>query len=77
MPEEKAKQIAEKGEKIYFEIAEVLRKKYPAGYYVAIEPKTGRFFVGKDTLEAAKKARKEFPRRTFFGAHVGYLNGRI
>jgi len=77
MSEEKTINIGQKGEAVYKKIATKLRKKYPGNYFVAIEPTTGKYFVGKDTIDAGKKARKAFPRKTFFGAHVGYLSGRV
>ena len=77
MSEEKKIKILGNGEEIYKKIAKKLRKDYPPYYYVAIETQTGKFFVGKDSIDVLKKARKEFPRRTFFGAHVGYMAGRI
>ena len=77
MSEDKKKNITEKGEKVYLKIADELRKEFPSDYYVAIEPESGEYFVAPDSLEAAKKARKKFPRKTFFGAHIGYLAGRL
>ncbi|OGH59937.1 MAG: hypothetical protein A3G34_05815 [Candidatus Lindowbacteria bacterium RIFCSPLOWO2_12_FULL_62_27] len=42
------------------------------GEIVAIEPDTGSYFVGKDTLEVALKARRVFPRALFGFFRVGF-----
>ncbi|MEI7603893.1 MAG: hypothetical protein WCJ19_02640 [bacterium] len=77
MSEDRKKLIEQKGPGIYKKIAEKLRKNYPPTYFVAIEPSTGEYFVGKDFVEAGKAARKKYPRRTFFGAHVGWMTEKI
>ena len=60
MSQEKVKKITIGGEKIYLKIAKELRKKYPANYYVAIETQTGQYFVGNDSMQVLKEARKKF-----------------
>ncbi len=73
----KGKQIADKGEKIYYRIKPLIEKKYDPSYYVTIEVKTGKYFVGKTPIEAFHKAKKEFPEKQFFLAQVGRLAGRL
>ena len=77
MLKDKIQNINQEGKKRYEEIALKLRQEYPGNFYVAIEPKTGEYFVGNDSLKVLKEARRKYPRKTFFGAHVGYLAGRI
>ena len=42
------------------------------GMIVAIEPDTSDFFVGKDVIEALKKARAKYPKAFFYFVRVGY-----
>ncbi len=63
--------IVEEGRKIYFKIKPQLVKKFDPGYYVTIESNSGKYFVGKTSIEAMNKAKKHFPRRQFFMARVG------
>lgn len=71
------KQIIDKGTKIYFKIKPELEKKFEANYYVTIEVKTGKYFIGKTSVEAMNKASKKFPDDMFFMAQVGRLAGRL
>jgi len=73
----KGKQIADKGEKIYFKIKPEIEKKYDSSHFVTIEVKSGKYFIGKTPIEAFHKARKEFPEKQFFLAQVGRLAGRL
>ncbi|OGK25133.1 hypothetical protein A3A46_02325 [Candidatus Roizmanbacteria bacterium RIFCSPLOWO2_01_FULL_37_13] len=73
----KGEQIVKKGEKIYYKIKPELEKKYDLGYYVTIEVDTGKFFVGKTSIEALHKAKKAFPRKQFFLAQVGRVAGLL
>lgn len=65
--------IVEKGREIYYRIKPELNKKYEPGYYVTIEVNSGKFFVGRTSIEAMDKAKKHFPRRQFFMANIGRL----
>jgi hypothetical protein len=69
----KGEQIVKKGEKIYFKIKSELEKKYHPSYYVTIEVNSGKYFVGKTSIEAMDKAKKKFPHEQFFLARVGRL----
>lgn len=75
--DKKGKQIVAKGEKIYYKIKPDLEKKYNPDYYVTIEVKSGKYFVGKTSVEAMNKAEKKFPNKIFFLAQVGRLTGRL
>ena len=71
--DEKGKRIVRKGEKIYYRIKPVLKKKYNPSYYVTIEVDTGKYFVGKTSIEAIDKAKKQYPGKQFFLARVGRI----
>lgn len=71
------KLIVEKGKDIYYRIKPRLEKKYQPGDFVTIEVGSGKFFVGKSSIEALRKAKKEFPRRQFFLAQVGKVAGAL
>ncbi len=42
------------------------------GHVVAIEPDSGRYFVGSDVLEAAQAAKAALPRKVFDFFRIGY-----
>jgi len=42
------------------------------GQVVAIEPNSGRYFLGKDVLEAARTAMTAFPGKVFDFFRIGY-----
>jgi hypothetical protein len=77
MSDEKFDKITTEGTKIYLKLADKLRKEFPANYYVAIDVESEDYYVGEDSVKVLKEARRKHPRKTFFGAHVGYLAGRI
>ncbi len=65
------KLIVEKGKDIFYRIKPRLEKKYQPGYFVTIEVNSGKFFVGKNPIEAIDKAKKHFPHKQFFLTQVG------
>jgi len=69
------KSIVEKGKDILYRIRPRLEKRYQPGYFVTIEVNSGKFFVGKNPIEAIDKAKRQFPRRKFFMAQVGRVAG--
>ncbi len=69
--------IVEKGREIYYKIKPQLEKKHDPGNYVTIEVNSGRFFVGRNSIEAMDKAKKHFPRRQFFMARVGRITSNL
>jgi len=42
------------------------------GKMVAVEPKSGKWFIGNTRIEALKKALEEFPKGIFYILRVGY-----
>ncbi len=69
--------IIEKGKNIFYSIKNKLEKNYKPGYFVTIEVKSGKYFVGKNPTEAINKAKKNFPRRQFFLSQVGRVAGML
>ncbi|OGQ04307.1 MAG: hypothetical protein A2W61_03935 [Deltaproteobacteria bacterium RIFCSPLOWO2_01_44_7] len=71
MSEKKMRKLKTRGERIYKKLLRRLLSKYK-GQIVAIEPETGRYFVGRDELKVALKAMKAFPGKIFSVFRVGY-----
>lgn len=42
------------------------------GMIAALEPETGKWFLGSNVIEALRQAREEFPGGVFFFIKVGY-----
>ena len=61
----------DKGKGIYAKIKDKLEPTHK-GEFVAIEVDTGDYFVGKDPIEADRKAREKYPDAVFFLARIGY-----
>ena len=64
-------ELVEKGKEIYKKIKDRLEPEHK-GEIVAIEIKTGDYFLGKDLVEADEKAREKYPDAVFFLARIGY-----
>ncbi|KKQ43004.1 MAG: hypothetical protein US60_C0009G0007 [Microgenomates group bacterium GW2011_GWC1_37_8] len=65
------------GEKKYYLLKNMLEKKYEPNDYVVINPKTNKYFVGKTSIEAMKKARSKYPKGKLFMAQVGRISGLL
>ena len=61
----------DRGKGIYEKIKDKLEPAHK-GEFVAIEVDTGDYFVGKDLIEADRKARKKYPDAVFYLARIGY-----
>lgn len=70
-------QFTEKSRERYYQIKPVLQKKYNAGDVVLIEPESGDYFVGPNSIEVYKKASRKHPDKKFYGAQVGRLAFRL
>ena len=70
-----SQKIIARGRGIYYRLKPSLEKKYKPNYYVSIEVESGDYFVGKNTLEALEKAKKQHPRKQFFLAQIGRIAG--
>lgn len=58
------------GKQIYNELEKKLVSSYPK-QYVAIEPTTGDYFIGKTLGEAITKAKQKYPDRLFYTTPIG------
>lgn len=71
MVEKKLKRLSSKGERVYRRLLRHLIPKYK-GRIIAIEPDSGKYFIGRDELKVALKAMKAFPNRLFRVFRIGY-----
>jgi len=53
-------------------LAKVQSLKDKKGVIAVIEPDTGEYFLGKNLLEALKKARTKYPGSIFYTIRIGY-----
>lgn len=63
--------ITQKGREIFQKLTQKLENKHK-GKFVAIEVKSGQYFLGATQEEALKRAKKKFPRQIFYFAKVGF-----
>ncbi len=59
-----------KAEMVFEKIYRKLSKEYK-GKIVAIDPESGDYFIGDNTLEAYEKGIKKYPEKEFFFKRVG------
>lgn len=64
-------ELVEKGKEIYKKIKDRLVPAHK-GEIVAIDVKTGDYFLGKDVVEADEKAREKYPDDVFYFNKIGY-----
>jgi len=65
-------ELVDKGKEIYKkELKDKLEPEHK-GEFVAIDVKSGDYFLGKDPIEADEKARKKHPDNVFYLARIGY-----
>jgi adenosylmethionine-8-amino-7-oxononanoate aminotransferase len=64
-------ELVEKGKEIYKKIKDRLEPAHK-GEIVAIDVKTGDYFLGKDVVEADEKAREKYPDDVFYFNKIGY-----
>ena len=64
--------LAEKGREFYNQNLKALLEPAENGKFVAIEPESGRYFVGKTTRETMDKAHREMPANKFYLQRIGY-----
>ena len=70
-------EVVKKGKQIFKKLEPQLKRKYRIGDFVSIEVETGKFFVGKNSVEAIEKAQKVYPHKQFFLAQVGRVAGLL
>lgn len=64
--------LIEEGKKVYAERLQSILEPDQVGRFVAIEPKTGHYFLGNTGSEALVAARQAMPDSLFYLARVGY-----
>ena len=64
--------FAEKAQTIYNQKYKEEMETTAHGKVIAIEVESGEAFMGRTAMEAAMKARREFPDRLFYFIRVGY-----
>ena len=64
--------LSEAGKRVYEERLKAVLEPDHVGEFVAIEPESGRYFLGESGLEAMLSAREAMPGSLFFLARVGY-----
>ena len=64
--------LSEAGQRVYQERLKDFLEPDHVGEFVAIEPESGRYFLGESSLEAMLNAREAMPGSLFFLARVGY-----
>lgn len=65
-------QLAEDGERIYRERLKAQLERTHLGQFVAIEPISGDYFLGRSLSEAIGAGRKAYPDRLMYGMRIGY-----
>jgi hypothetical protein len=69
---EKLQRVVEEGERFYTAHLRALLEPKHMGKFVAIEPQTGRYFIGKNGSEALTSARNAMPESVFYLKRVGF-----
>jgi hypothetical protein len=69
--------LAEKGREFYNQNLKALLEPAENGKFVAIEPESGRYFVGKTTRETMDKAHREMPDKKFYLTRVGFVYAHV
>jgi hypothetical protein len=65
-------ELSARGKRVYAERLKVILEPEHIGAFVAIEPESGRYFLGSSGAEALIMARDAMPESLFFLARVGY-----
>lgn len=64
--------LAESGQRLYDERLRALLEPEQAGRFVAIEPESGRYFLGDTGIAALRAARGALPDKLFYLLRVGH-----
>jgi hypothetical protein len=64
--------LAERSERIYADRLRALLEPARRGEYVAIEPDSGDYFIGRTMSEAGNIAHQTYPDRRCFILRIGY-----
>jgi hypothetical protein len=69
---ERLERLAELGERFYAEHLREFLEPEQTGRFVAIEPETGRYFVGGDGSDSLVAAHEAMPEGLFYLKRIGY-----
>lgn len=72
MVSEKVRNLILRGEKLYREKLKTALEPEQTGQFVAIEPDSEQYFLGRTSSQAMALARAAVPGKEFFLARVGY-----
>jgi hypothetical protein len=65
-------ELVRRSRQLYDQKLRVLLEPIQQGRYVAIEPDTGRYFLGDTGTAALVEAHTSMPKHTFYLARIGY-----
>lgn len=65
-------ELVRRARQLYEQKLRVLLEPNQQGRYVAIEPETGRYFLGETGTAAAVEAHTSMPKHIFYLAKIGY-----
>lgn len=65
-----AKKVSEAGQRIYEQLRTKIEPRH-FGKIVAIDPTSGKYFVGETLHDAIEKGRKKYPDKVFYVVKVG------
>lgn len=65
-------QLVKKGKQLYETKLRRLLEPEHKGEYIAVEPESGDYYLGRTMSETYEKAAEEHPDKKFFLARVGY-----
>jgi hypothetical protein len=69
---ERLERLAEEGERFYAEHLRSVLEPEQTGRFIAIEPETGRHFIGIDGSEALIAVHEAMPEGLFYLKRIGY-----
>lgn len=67
-----AEDLVDRGQRLYNKFLSELLEPSHTGRYVAIEPVSGKYFLGDTGTEALLGARRALPKSQFYLARVGF-----
>jgi hypothetical protein len=65
--------LVKEGDKVYETVKSRYESKYN-GWYLAIEPESGKVFLGKTGDVATRKAEKAHPEKVFYLVKIGFTS---
>lgn len=65
-------ELVVKGQQVYDQRLKATLEPHYAGSFVAIEPDSGRYFLGDTGIAALRSARSEIPGKLFYLVRIGH-----